>query len=314
MLYGLAVTAGMVSLLVSNLALTQSLALVGSFTIILALIGVYLSKVKVYEDSREAEAAQGSAVFAFLVDVSYKRRIFEVFLDAFLITLSYYAAYTLLQGPIEGTPNWELFMMSLPLLVVMKLAAFLFSGVYRGLWRYTSVGDLITFAKGVVLGSILSVLAILLLFRFQNFSRAVFVLDAVFMMLALVGSRMAFRLIRQVLPYRPSGGGRNVLIYGAGDAGEMILRELRNNTSWDLLPIGFIDDDPFKTNKVIHGLRVYDANGSLADVARSRDVSEILIAIRDMPADRLKELRTICRESNIALKRAQITIEPVDFE
>jgi UDP-GlcNAc:undecaprenyl-phosphate GlcNAc-1-phosphate transferase len=125
---------------------------------------------------------------------------------------------------------------------------------------------------------------------------------------------MAFRLIRQVLPYQPAGEGRNVLIYGAGDGGEMILRELRNNTEWNYQPVGFIDDDPMKANKVIHGLRVYDANGSLPEVAESKDVAEVLIAIKDLPGHRLEEIRTVCREYNIGLKRAQIKIEPVEFE
>ncbi|HSU24743.1 MAG TPA: hypothetical protein VLI65_02065, partial [Pyrinomonadaceae bacterium] len=192
--------------------------------------------------------------------------------------------------------------------------SFLFVGVYRGLWRYTSIDDLITFLKGVVLGSVLSVLSILLLFRFQNFSRSVFILDAVILLFGLVASRMAFRLIRQILPNQPSGDSRRVLIYGAGDGGEMILRELKNNSQWSYLPVGFIDDDPVKTNKVIHGLRVYETNGSLNQIAKAEMIEEILISVRDLPADRLDFLRSVCRESNLALKRAHIRIEPVDFE
>jgi len=314
MLYAFAIVAGGLSLVVSQLRLTQSLALVAVFTVILVIVGVYLSQVKVYEKQDEERAFQNNAVFAFLVDVSYKRRIFEVFLDALLITLSYYAAYTLLFGPIEGTANWNLFLSTAPLLVILKLGSFLFVGVYRGLWRYTSIDDLITFLKGVVLGSVISVLSILLLFRFQNFSRSVFILDAVILLFSLVASRMAFRLIRQILPNQPAGDSRRVLIYGAGDGGEMILRELKNNTQWSYLPVGFIDDDPAKTNKVIHGLRVYETNGSLHDIVKAEMIEEILISVRDLPAERLDFLRTVCRESNLALKRAHIRIEPVDFE
>ncbi|MDM7924197.1 MAG: MraY family glycosyltransferase, partial [Pyrinomonadaceae bacterium] len=154
MIYGFAVGAGALSLLVSRLETTQSLALIGFFTIVLAIVGVYLSKVKVYDEREEQLAVSNNAVFAFLVDVSYKRRVFEVFLDAMLITLSYYTAYVLLFGNFETSGNWELFIKTAPLLVVVKLFAFLAAGVYRGIWRYTSVGDLITFTKGVVIGSI----------------------------------------------------------------------------------------------------------------------------------------------------------------
>ncbi|MFN6962571.1 MAG: glycosyl transferase [Pyrinomonadaceae bacterium] len=314
MLYLFAIVGGVLSFLVGELETTQSLALIIVFTIALVIVGVYLSKVKVYEDDEEEIAAQNNAVFAFLVDVSYKRRIFEVLLDALLITLSYYAAYTLLFGPIEDTSNWELFLKSVPLLVVLKLFAFLFVGVYRGIWRYTSIDDLFTFAKGTALGSALSVLAILLFFRFEGFSRTVFVVDAAILMIALVASRMTFRLIRQMLPGAAATDGRNVLIYGAGDGGEMILRELRNNTAWNLKPVGFIDDDPLKLGKLIHGLPVLEPNGRLARVVAEKDVAEIVVAIREISPERLAEMREFCRAANVGLKRAEIRIEPVDFE
>ncbi len=314
MIYGFAVFAGLLSLLVSRLRPFQSFALIGIFTAALAIIGVYLSKVKVYEEREEEIATQNNAVFAFLINISYKRRIFEVFLDAFFITFSYYAAYALLFGSFENTGNWNLFIKTVPLLVVLKLFAFLAVGVYRGIWRYTSVNDLITFAKGVFIGSVLSVLAVLLLYRFENFSRKVFVLDSIILLLVLVGSRIAFRLIREFLPHAVVADGRRVLIYGAGDGGEMLLRELRNNSRWNYQPIGFIDDDPHKKGKVINGLHVFEANGSLVDICRDKSIQEILISSEQISSSALKRLREICREEDIELKRAQMRIEPVDFE
>lgn len=312
MLYGFAVIAGSLALLVGQIGVVKSFAFIGFFTIALVIVGVYLSKVKVYEGEEEDQAAAENAVFAFLVNVSHKRRIFEVFLDAFLITLAYYSSFALLRL-FESDSNWNLFLKTLPLLIVIKLGAFLAVGVYRGLWRYTSIGDLITITKGVVLGSVLSVLALLVLYRFENFSRTVFFIDGILLLLAVVGSRMAFRVIRQILPVPLSGDGRKVLIYGAGDGGEMVLRELNNNPEWNYLPVGFIDDDPLKKDKVIHGLKVFDGNDSLTDLCREKDVVEILISVRALPSERLKIVREICNETNVILKRAQIKIEPVDL-
>ena len=314
MIYAFAGCAGMLSLLVSHLQPTQSLALILFFTIVLTIVGVYLSKVKVYGERDEELATQNNAVFAFIVNVSYKRRIFEVFLDTFLITLSYYSAYLLLFGSFEESGDWDLFLQTLPLLIVLKLFALLATGVYRGLWRYTSIGDFITFTKGVLLGSVLSVLAVLLLYRFQNFSRAVFVLDCIILLSAIVGSRLAFRVIRELLPIPVSAEGRRVLIYGAGDGGEMVLRELRNNSEWNYRAVGFVDDDPLKKDKMINGLRVFDANGSLADICREKDVQEILISSRKISAETLQKVRDTCRETGVDLKRAQLKIEPLDFE
>ncbi|HMQ04655.1 MAG TPA: hypothetical protein PKD26_12120 [Pyrinomonadaceae bacterium] len=314
MIYAFAVAAGALALLVGTLETTQSLALIVLFTVLLAIVGVYLSKVKVYEETEEELARSNNAVFAFIVNISYKRRIFEVFLDAFLITLAYYASYLLVLGPIESTSNWDLFISTLPLLIVLKLFAFLASGVYRGLWRYTSVNDLVTFTKGVAGGSILSLLAILLIYRFQNFSRAVFIVDFVLLLLAVVGSRLTFRLIREMIPAAHISDGRRILIYGAGDGGEMVLRELRNNPTWNYRPIGFIDDDPLKKDKVINGLKVFDSNGSLAEICGEYDIQEILISTHKIPDETINSLRTVCRDVNVELRRAELRIEPVDFE
>ena len=314
LLYGLAIAAGVISLLVRELEPTQSIALVLVFTVLLTLIGVYLSKVKVYEEQQEELALQNNAGFGFLLNLSHKRRVFEVLMDAALIGLAYYAAYILIFGAFEKSETWSLFIKSLPILIVFKLSAFLLVGVYRGIWRYTSVRDLLTFAKAVVLGSVFSVLALLLLYRFEFYSRTVFIVDAMLLLFALAGSRMAFRFFRQLLPTTTSGDERKVLIYGAGDGGEMVLRELKNNPDWNYQPIGFLDDDPNKEGKVIHGLKVHGGNGSLKQICRENEVQEILLSFRKVSPERLQEVKTVCRETEISLKRAWLKIEPIDSE
>lgn len=314
MLYGFACVAGGLSIAVAELPLIRSFALIGLFIVVLTIIGVYLSKVKVYDETDEELAVSNNAAFAFLLNISHKRRVFEVILDVFLITVCYYGAYVFLFGSFEQSGNWELFLTTLPLLVVLKLFAFFFAGVYRGLWRYTSIGDIFTYAKGVVVGSVLSIVAILLLYRFQNFSRAVFILDAILLLCAVVGSRMAFRLIREVIPLPHQGAGRRVMIFGAGDGGEMLLRELRKNPEWNYSPVAFLDDDPLKKDKVINGIKVFDANGSLATVCRDLNIQEILISSKKIKPASIKRLRDLCRGSEMRLMRAEIKIEPIEFE
>jgi UDP-GlcNAc:undecaprenyl-phosphate GlcNAc-1-phosphate transferase len=187
-------------------------------------------------------------------------------------------------------------------------------GVYRGIWRYTGIDDLVTFAKGVLLGSAGSIVTILLLYRFRNFSRAVFIADAVILLMGLVASRIAFRLFRQLLPTGNATGGKKVLIYGAGDGGEMVYRELRNNSAWGAVAVGFIDDDPLKRNKVIHGLKVFDTNGSLPETLRSKDVQEIVISFKDVPDEAMERMKNICRSAGISLRRAKMHMENIDLD
>ena len=309
MLYGLAALSGFLALLVQSVKLDVSLAAIAGFTILLTLLGVYLAGVKVYDETEEAQAASDNSLYAFLIDLSYKRRIFEVLLDLILILLAYWGAYAVKFGALSGSTAWKLFLRTLPVLVFVKMASFLVMGVYRGLWRYTGLDDLIVFAKAVVLSSVLSVIVVLFAFRFEGFSRTVFLIDGLLMFMFLAGSRLAFRLFRQVIPMAKTAEGRRVLIYGAGDGGELLLRELQNNRRLKYSPVGFLDDDPAKSGKLIHGLKVYAGNGDLTSVCKQHDVDEVLISSSRMSEERLREILDFCRAQNILVKRMRITIE-----
>ncbi len=309
MLYGFAALAGVLALLVREMKLDMSLAAIAGFTILLTLLGVYLAGVKVYDESETELALKSQPLHAFLVDVSYKRRVFEVLLDVVLIILAYWSAYAVKFGAFSESAAWKLFLRTVPVLVFIKMATFLAFGVYRGIWRYTSVDDLITFAKAVAVSSIVTTLVILFAFRFQGYSRTVFVLDGLFMLMLLAGSRLAFRLFRKVLPVAQDGTGRRVLIYGAGDGGELFLRELRNNRHWKYSPVGFLDDDPSKARKVIHGLKVLGGSNDLVPVCREQKIDEVLISSSNMSADRIEELLKACRTEDIVLKQMRVKIE-----
>ena len=309
MLYGFAALSGLLAVLVQRMKLDVSLAAICGFTILLTLLGVYLAGVKVYDQTEEALALRDNSLHGFLVDVSYKRRIFEVLLDVILILLAYWCAYAVKFGALSGSTAWKLFLRTLPVLVFVKMATFLVMGVYRGLWRYTSLDDLIVFAKAVVVSSVMSVLAVLFAFRFDGFSRTVFVIDGLLMLMFLAGSRLAFRLFRQLLPVSNTPEGRRVLIYGAGDGGELLLRELLNNRQLKYSPVGFLDDDPAKSGKVIHGLKVFGGNGDLTLVCKQHEVDEVLISSSMMPEERLREIFSFCQEQKISVRRMRITIE-----
>jgi UDP-GlcNAc:undecaprenyl-phosphate GlcNAc-1-phosphate transferase len=228
-----------------------------------------------------------------------------------LIVLAYYGAYVLRFGSIEESGTWLIFLRTLPVLLFVKMAAFLVMGVYRGIWRYTSINDLVVFGKAVVVGTAASALAVLFAFRFESVSRTVFMLDALLMLMLLAGSRMAFRLLRQIIPTQASRDGCRVLIYGAGDAGELLLRELLNNRELKYSPVGFVDDDPNKKGKVIHGLRVFGGNGMLRNICREQQVEEVLISSSRFSDERIAEIMNDCEAEQITLKRMRIRIEEI---
>jgi UDP-GlcNAc:undecaprenyl-phosphate GlcNAc-1-phosphate transferase len=308
LLYGLAVLSGLMALFVRRAPADISLALIAAFTLALTLLGVHLARVKVYEDvAGQVPGAQ--PLVGFLVDLSYKRRLFEVLLDVVLIGLSYYGANLLVFGPLRQSGVLKLVASSLPVLVSVKLAVFLALGVYRGLWRYLSVSDLLVYFRAVAVASAASVLVLLFLFRFEGFSRVVFVLDGLLLLVLVCGSRFAFRLLRWLLPHPAPAGLRRTLIYGAGDGGELLLRELRNNRALRCVPVGFADDDPLKKGKVIHGLQVFGGNGSLQRICREQRIDLVFISSRRFPEARVREILKDCETIGAGLKRLSISLE-----
>jgi UDP-GlcNAc:undecaprenyl-phosphate GlcNAc-1-phosphate transferase len=313
MLYGFAVASGLLALAVRGLALDVSLAAIVAFSLALAMLGIHLAGVKVYDDGA-ARPSGGQPLVAFLVDVSYKRRVFEVLLDEILIVLSYYTSYVLVFGPVTGARSQVDFLHTVPVLMSVKSAAFLATGVYRGLWRYVSLENLVVYAKAVVAGSAGSLVVLAALNRFPPSSRVVFALDGLLMLFLLAGSRTAFRILRSVLPPSPGRGGRRALVYGAGDAGEILVRELHNNGRLNFDVVGFVDDDPLKKGRVIHGLPVLGGGGDLPALCKQHRVVDVLVSSDWIPDERIAEVLRNGEDATVVVRRMRFRIESIGWQ
>jgi FlaA1/EpsC-like NDP-sugar epimerase len=135
--------------------------------------------------------------------------------------------------------------------------------------------------------------------RFQYFSRAVFVVDALLTMFFISGARFSLRILKEYLGGLPATS-RKVLIAGAGDGGELALREIRNNPALKYNIVGFIDDDPFKRNRWIHGVAVLGGVGEIEQISKQTGAEEVIIAIRSASEDTLKRIAEICERSSLA--------------
>jgi UDP-GlcNAc:undecaprenyl-phosphate GlcNAc-1-phosphate transferase len=309
--YLLAALSGGLALLVRSWPFDYSMAAILGFMLLLTLLGVHLAGVRVYDEGRNGPAGQGRPLIAFLVNLSYKRRVFEVLLDVVLILLAYYASCALLFGPVSEGGPWARLLQALPVLLLVKMGAFLAAGVYRGLWRYISIDSLVVYAQAVMLSSLAGALAVRLVFGSAGLTPAVFILDGLILMMLLGGTRVTFRLLRQLLPAGAAGVGRRVLIYGAGDAGELLLREIWNNSGLGCVPVGFADDDPMKKGKVIHGLHVFGGNGALPEICREHRVEAVYLSSGRIGEERVREVLAECRALGVEVKRMRIVFEPV---
>jgi len=310
MLYSLAVSAGVLALIARRVTFDVSLVSIAAFTIVLTFLGIHLGRVRVYDETELAKAREKPLV-SFLLDLSYKRRIFEVALDVLLISLAYYLSYALKFGSVRNSGDWQLFIQTLPIVIIVKLGMFLVTGIYRGMWRYASLSNVAVFARATAVSSVATVLAIVFTMRFDGFSRTVFVLAAVLLMMLLTASRFAFRVLRRMFPTPHAEASSRVLIYGAGDGGELVYRELRNNSALNAVPVAFIDDDAAKSGRILHGLRVYSAAEPLDEICNRLRIDQVLVSTSKVSNERLTDIVGQCAAAGLPVSRAGMIFEPL---
>jgi len=241
----------------------------------------------------------------------YKRRVAEVLLDFGLVTLCYYTAYRLrFEDPEEFMKNFATFTKSLPIVVATQMIAFFAVGVYRGVWRHFGMMDSLTVAKGAFLGTLSAQLFILYVYRFFSYSRTVFVIYGVLVLIAVTLSRASFRLVGEFMRRQRQSGPR-VLVYGAGDGGTLVLREVLARDGGDVRMLGFIDDDPRKAGIRVQGFPVLGGYSALAVLLKAASVDSVVVSARRMAPERLNNLQVLCAEAGVQLSRLQIAIQPI---
>ena len=177
------------------------------------------------------------------------------------------------------------------------------------MWRYTSVRDFWLLARACFLSSVIVILIILIIYRFQGYSRGVFVADVIITFILAGGLRMIIRSFYATrvnsMPniYLPVNTPlTKVLIIGAGDAGEKILREIMENYRLHYDVVGFVDDDMEKHGRTIHGIRVLGTVEQLPNIIKKKSVQQILIAVPSAKGDQIRRIVDTCRKCNTSYK------------
>ena len=185
-------------------------------------------------------------------------------LDIVFIILAHIFAYMIRFEQFYDGKNLTQILATIPLLLIVKIPIFYSVGLYRGMWRYTSLRDLVNILSGTFLSTVIITTAILYGNRFAGISRSVFILDALLTFLFISGHRVMIRFYHQnskgprgLIPRLNAHHKKRLLLIGAGAAVERVLRELQTNNSLPYIPVGLVDDDPAKTGLSIHGIIVY---------------------------------------------------------
>jgi len=307
LLYVISTAFGLIALSYSRLDIFAISVIAFLAIVILLFFGLFLSENVSYSDEmmdykKWQELKQNKTVLNNIL--LYKRRIAEVLLDLVFICVAYYSAYLLrFQGSLL-TSNLQLIEKSLVWLILIKISVFYLFGLYRGVWKYISVSDLITAFKAVTLASVFSMIIFTLLFRFHDFSRAVFFLDWLILLFLVSGSRVLFRVLGELFS-QVRKEGKNILIFGAGDAGEMVVREIKRNKSLNYNPIGFIDDDPSKLGYKIQGISVLGSRDQIKNLVPTENIEEVIIAVPSLKAETFYDIVKICHDSGVSYRKVK---------
>jgi len=308
-LYGFSVASGLIALAIRHLNISLTVVLIVFYLLFVLFFWIYLGRVKVYTEKSILSEESASVLTPILVQITFRRRLFEVMLDVVLISVSYYTAYLLrFEGDVEG--NFDFFLRSLPILLACQTFSFYIMGVYRGVWESTGVKDLIGYVKAITVGTVMPMLILLFVYRFQSFSRAVFVIYWGVMLILVSLSRLSFRLLDEGVRL-PSRKGDRALIYGAGIGGQFALKEIQNNPDLGLQLVGFLDDNPKLRGRKINGYPVFGGQNDLAGILREHHIKKIIISFRQKGEEKANEIRTLCRnlgtETDVKLMKLTIS-------
>jgi FlaA1/EpsC-like NDP-sugar epimerase len=234
-----------------------------------------------------------------------RHRIWQLVADAGLIALAWWLAFELRFD--QGVPRYydTLFRRTILIVVAIKLVVFVLFRFYDRWWRYVSIRDMWSAVRGVTAASLVASLTVYFFSPVAQvrLPRSVAVMDWLFLLGLVAGSRL---LARSVIE-RPGTGrlvarGKEVLVVGAGDAGQLTIREMQRNRQLGYTPIGVIDDDPRKKNLRIHGVRVLGTTAELAHILRDNRPDEVLIAIPSASGEVRQRIVTLTREGNVPVK------------
>lgn len=320
-LYGVALASAVLAAALESLNYWLSLALVPLLILSLALLAAYLGGLKVV--SAPQTNRPGQTIARLMTELTYRRRLLEVILDFGLISLVYYLAFlAYFAGAnsldlVMNEARLELYLQSLPLALASSYLAFLVFGVYRGLWRYIDLGDLLRYIQAA-LGSAVLMAAWLFIFDSTHFmpwvaqiSALPVVLFAVFLFLGLAASRSSFRLLDRISKKHARSVRQPVLILGAGDTGEMAARWIQMNPDLEYRPVGFLDDDPFILGRQIHGIPVLGALAQLETVLQREAIAGVILAGMDMDSGSMEALYQTCQAHGCWVRTLKLGFEKV---
>ncbi|ODB98862.1 multidrug MFS transporter [Candidatus Thiodiazotropha endoloripes] len=182
----------------------------------------------------------------------------------------------------------------------VQLAAFLLFGLYRGIWRFASLPDIMRILKAVLVGTVVGVALLFVFTRAGGVPRSVPVIHAILLVMLLSGPRLIYRLLKdRHLDLAP---GKRVLIVGSGKAGEMLARDILRNRRGDFRPVAFVDDKQRRQGREIHGLPVAGTSEDIPALCEELSIDIIMLAIPSASSSQMRRVVEFCESSGVPFR------------
>ncbi|TGM13493.1 polysaccharide biosynthesis protein [Leptospira selangorensis] len=233
----------------------------------------------------------------------WNRRSLLFPLDLSFMILSYFLAYLIRFESTVFLQEPNDFFIPLLIVVVCRSLVFLFSNIYRSIWAYASIHDLVEIIKTTILSSLISNTALLFYNGFEHLSRMIPVIDTLLLLGFLCIRSLSWRLVRdQYILRKKQGDGIPTLILGAGKTGATLLTELRRHNDLNLLPLGLLDDDESKIGAHIQGVPVLGKIDQAESLIRSLEIKKVLIAFSNPDGKQIGKLIKSFESENVDFK------------
>jgi FlaA1/EpsC-like NDP-sugar epimerase len=230
------------------------------------------------------------------------RLVFIVGAQLALATLSLILSFLLRYDILGVTTHVDDFVRVLPIFLAVKLVVFYFFDLYRGWWRYAGMSDLLDIIKASAVSLVPIYFVVTFASGAMGFSRTIFLIDAILSVALIGGVRFVIRLYTESIAAQAAPTGRNLIIVGAGNTGRLMVREIKQNPNIDLVPVGFLDDDPRKRGAKVEGVRVLGRVADLPRFARELKVREVLLALPSASGEEMSRAVRVCQEAGVAYK------------
>lgn len=311
-LYAVSFVGGFAGMVLERRDYTSSLALVPVVLVFLSLFTAYLARIKVVTSHKPQPAR---ALTRLAIDLTFRRQVFEILLDLVLVGFSYYLAYWTLGGLDLSREGLVLFSSSWPLVLLAAYLSMRLAGVYRTAWGFLETMDFLRFSLASVMAGAVGYLLVLSILREVSFSLAVFVLFSLFLFVSIAGTRASFkvtdRLLNRMKLIQNSDG---VLVIGAGEPGEMVLRWLEKGIAGlngnPLRAIGIVESDPSFTNRSLRQVQVLGAMDRLKDIVLDKKpVGLIVSAPESLNPDQLQLIMDAGQSNQIWVRVLRMSLE-----